>query len=103
MGGALHFFILHLAYNKFMCSRPRHFLSVSYAPVYIYIYIKEVRRQIIFAIRCVRQHFIFVKNSLNQLCLLAEKHIYKNFQKALYARMMSNNIVSQIIVHSFFP
>ena len=37
------------------------------------------------------------------LCVFAEKHAYKNFQKAFYARMMPNNIVSQVKVNSFFP
>ena len=43
MGGALHFFILHLAFNKFMCPRPPHFLSVSYAPAcHMYIFMCEL-------------------------------------------------------------
>ena len=39
--------------------------------------------------------------SIMRLCLLAEKHVYKNFQIAFCVRMISNNITSQIIIQSF--
>ena len=35
--------------------------------------------------------------SIMYLRLLPGKYVYKNFQTALYARVMSNNVMSQIV------
>ena len=38
MGGVSHYFCSAFGFYKFICPRPPHFLSASYAPEYTYTY-----------------------------------------------------------------